>query len=387
MGKIIVSFSHKGGVGKTTLIQNIGVALSQKDKKVLLIDFDTQRNLSANISGFGYSIDYNSLLKNNDDNTETDEKIDINFLEFENKNSEWIKFEDTYASFLDILKNEGNKKIYKYVEYDKRQNKIGLFKSDKSSYENSKLSLIRGDIDDINDIENMIQADRFTRYRDTTLSNCYKIQQKLIELSKEYDFILIDTAPSAVSLLNGLLIQICDYFYTPFQPNLFSLQAIQGMDQIVNQWNDSLKDIISTRNGLRDKAIYLGCIINMTKKYNNEKSKVPRYNIEQKEKLNLALKEFIKNRFINVFNVDEFSCYFPNQTPYIINDVRHFTGKLCDIAEKNGISVYELTNEIVKECNVNIDNENDKNSYAPTFKDFKKTITEIADGFIKLLEC
>ena len=342
MGKIIVSFSHKGGVGKTTLVQNIGVALSQKNKKVLLIDFDTQRNLSVNIAGFGYSIEYSSVLKNDNDIEQSDDDIDKKFKEFEEKSLKWIEFECTYASFLDILTNEGNKKIYKYVEYDKRQNKIGLFKSDKSSYEDSKLSLIRGDIDDINDIENMIQADRFTRYRDTTLSNCYRIQQKLIELSKEYDFILIDTAPSAVSLLNGLLIQICDYFYTPFQPNLFSLQAIQGMDQIVSQWNDSLKDIISTRNGLRDKAIYLGCIINMTKKYNNKRNIVPRYNQEQKEKLNSALKKFLKNRFVEVLTKEQFCEYFSNQKPYIINDVRHFTGKLGDIAEKNGISVYEL---------------------------------------------
>lgn len=67
-----------------------------------------------------------------------------------------------------------------------------------------------------------------------------------------------------------------------------------------------------------------------------------------------------------------------------INDVRHFTGKLGDIAEKNGISVYELTNDITKEYNVDIESEDNKNTYAQNFKDFKKTITEIADGFIKL---
>ena len=380
MGKIIVSFSHKGGVGKTTLVQNIGVALSKKNKKVLLIDFDPQRNLSANIAGFGDSIEYNSILKN--DIEQSDDDIDRNFKEFEEKSSKWIEFESKYSSFLDILNDHKNKQVYNYIEYNKRTCPNTLFDFDNNTKTN--LSLIRGDIDDINDIENMVQADKFIRYKDVKLSSSYKIQQKLIDFTKEYDFILIDTAPNSVSLLNGLLVQICDYFYTPFQPNLFSLQAIQGMDQVINQWNDSLKAIISTKDGLRDKAIYLGCIVNMTKKYNNKQDKVPQYNKEQKEKLNSALKKFLKNRFVEVLTGEQFCKYFENQEPYIINDVRHFTGKLGDIAEKNGISVYELTNEIVRRYSIDIENEENKNTYAPNFKDFKKTITEIADGFIKL---
>ena len=352
MGKIIVSFSHKGGVGKTTLVQNIGVSLMKKRKNVLLIDFDSQRNLSANIAGFGDSVKYTTILND----IETDEEIDKSLKEFETRSSKWQEFENTYASFLDVFAKK-NKPIYKYNEYSKRDKQTDLFNCLGKSCESSKLSLIRGDIMAINDLENMVQSDKFATFSDITLSRSYQIQETLINLAKQYDFILIDTAPSSVSLLNGLLVQICDYFYTPFQPNLFSLQALQGMDDIINRWNDSLKFLISgSKNTLRDKAIYLGCIVNMTKKYNNKTDKVPQYNKEQKERLNSALKKFVKNRFINVLTKD-FSYYFPNQIPYIINDVRHFTGKLGDIAEKNGISVYELTNEIVKPYSIDIENE------------------------------
>jgi chromosome partitioning protein len=56
MTHIISLANHKGGVGKTTSVQNIGAGLARAGKRVLLIDFDPQANLS---DGFGYrDLDY-----------------------------------------------------------------------------------------------------------------------------------------------------------------------------------------------------------------------------------------------------------------------------------------------------------------------------------------
>ena len=40
MGEVIVITSGKGGVGKTTTTANIGIGLSQLQKKVVVIDTD-----------------------------------------------------------------------------------------------------------------------------------------------------------------------------------------------------------------------------------------------------------------------------------------------------------------------------------------------------------
>jgi chromosome partitioning protein len=49
MGKIIVFVNQKGGVGKTTSAVNLGAFLAEEGKSVLLVDFDSQANLSSGV--------------------------------------------------------------------------------------------------------------------------------------------------------------------------------------------------------------------------------------------------------------------------------------------------------------------------------------------------
>ena len=47
MAKVFTIINNKGGTGKTTTVLNLGAALARKKRKVLLIDLDSQCNLTS----------------------------------------------------------------------------------------------------------------------------------------------------------------------------------------------------------------------------------------------------------------------------------------------------------------------------------------------------
>ena len=49
MANVVVFANQKGGVGKTTTVVNVGAYIAESKKRVLLVDFDPQANLSSNV--------------------------------------------------------------------------------------------------------------------------------------------------------------------------------------------------------------------------------------------------------------------------------------------------------------------------------------------------
>ena len=62
MGICIVFANQKGGVGKTTSTVNVGAYLAEASKKVLLVDFDPQGNLSSAVGADKEKADVYALI-------------------------------------------------------------------------------------------------------------------------------------------------------------------------------------------------------------------------------------------------------------------------------------------------------------------------------------
>ena len=62
---LISLFNHKGGVSKTTTAFNLGWALADKGKRVLIVDADPQCNLTGTVLGFDGVNDFAKFYKEN----------------------------------------------------------------------------------------------------------------------------------------------------------------------------------------------------------------------------------------------------------------------------------------------------------------------------------
>lgn len=62
---IISLFNHKGGVSKTTTAFNLGWAMAERGRRILIVDGDPQCNLTGTVLGFDGLQDFSDFYQNN----------------------------------------------------------------------------------------------------------------------------------------------------------------------------------------------------------------------------------------------------------------------------------------------------------------------------------
>lgn len=363
MAKIIAFFNHKGGVGKTTLVHNLGFVLADRGHKVLLIDADPQMNLTAAMYGLSTSLDYS-----------TDE------------DSKWNQNVEKYISLSEYI----NMKL-KSQHCAKE-----VFRVDSKVSGGAFVDTISGSINLAN-----IEADFYgiiKNKNEFTNDIPHKFEQAIRQNQDSYDFILIDTSPSASSIINALIMMMTDYFIAPVSPTFFSLQAIDNLSTIFNNWIKLLGEYQTTQNfkGLSFRPKFLGLVIQMAKRFNGGSVQETTTQFSRSaekwiEEVNVSVKRFQQFAMQRGFSIsgEEFVQFFGTDPgPFIIQKCCDFTPQLRSIAEKAGIPVIHLTQEI---CNkhkdsgrtVNITKKNGQ--YTRSFTSISNAYQKIAEGLSKLL--
>lgn len=354
MAKIISFFNHKGGVGKTTSVHNLAFALADKKQRVLLIDADPQMNLTASMYGLSTSVEYS-----------TDE------------DSKWSKNCSIYISlseYLDIhLKNESSDKEKFRVESILR--------------DGGYIDLISGSIDLANDEGDLYQIIKNNNIY--TKDIAYKFEKAIRDNKKEYDFVLIDTSPSASSIINALSVMCSDYFITPVSPSFFSLQAVDNLSTVFQNWINLLSSYQTDRgsHGLSLNVQFLGLIVQLAKRFHGGGEKkftsaaeawIGEVNTSVKR-----LQAFLAKKSMSI-SAPEFQSIFREHVPFVIEKCCDFTPQLRSIAEKEGIPVIYLTQDVCRKHNKTVDINKEKGQYKKSFDSITKSYENISSGLIEL---
>jgi cellulose biosynthesis protein BcsQ len=234
--KKLLFVNNKGGVGKTTLAFNTGVALAKLGYKTVLVDLDPQCNLSRLALGEAY---YAKTL-----------------------------FSETEKTIYDVLHGiiEGGRDIDLSVSFLPINAATNLFLLKGSI----NLSLYEGLL---STAYGQAAAGQPIGYFQTSAIDRF-LREK--GLSEEVDIFILDTSPS-LGILNQTILLGADYFVVPMQPDAFSVQGIENLGTIYERWKSLWKNTAKALAGntetkmvLAGDPLFIGYVVNSYNVYGKQ---------------------------------------------------------------------------------------------------------------------
>ena len=192
--KVISFFNHKGGVSKTTTVYHLGWMLNQMGKRVLMIDTDSQCNLTLTCIG---ESQYEGFVTNQPQNN--------------------IKncLDTAFYSKPQLIEAPDCVKV---------KNREGLY-------------LLPGSFD-ITEFEVQLgisfQLSNSFSTMNSLPGSFYYLFKKCAE-KFNIDYVLVDMNPS-LSAINQALISSSNYFVLPTSPDYFSQMAVKSMSRVLPIW-------------------------------------------------------------------------------------------------------------------------------------------------------
>lgn len=217
--KSICLFNHKGGVSKTTTTFNLGWAMARSGKRVVMVDLDSQSNLTGLVLG------YKAI---------NDDKMDAFYNSRENL---------TLRPIVDALINGTAPADFMRTD----QGKL-------TETELKDLLLLPGHLD-IADLDSQISVSlKIASGIPATRNIPGNLPLMLQEIAQKAnaDYVLYDLSPN-VGGLNEVILMSSDYFIVPTSPDYFCLQSIGSLEKNIIKWHKEISRF-KEDNGFDNKS-------------------------------------------------------------------------------------------------------------------------------------
>lgn len=232
VAKTICLFNHKGGVSKTTTTFNLGWVLADMDKTVLIVDLDSQCNLTGLVLG------YNAI----------DDEHMAGFYE----SRAHLTMRPIVSALIDGVPPE------QFVEQDK---------GNVVTTAHEKLFLLPGHLD-TSELDSQISVSLKIAPGIPATRNIPASLPKALQLISDKvgaDYTLYDLSPN-IGGLNEAILMSSDYFIVPTSPDYFCLQAVSSLEKTIPKWHDEIEQFKKVNRfdsrtyPIKNKPQFLGTI-------------------------------------------------------------------------------------------------------------------------------
>jgi chromosome partitioning protein len=321
MTKSICLFNHKGGVSKTTTTFNLGWSLAQLGKKVLIVDLDSQCNLTGLVLGY---------------NAVDDDKMSLFYASREN-----LTLKPIVSALIDGISPED------FTKND--QGKV-------YQTQNSNLFLLPGHLD-VSDLDSQISVSLKIASGIPATRNIPGSLPKLLQLishNNGIDYVIYDLSPN-VGGLNEVMLMSSDYFIVPTSPDYFCLQAIGSLEKNIVKWRQEIEQFKITNKfeartfPIKNSPLFLGAI---QQRYRPRNEKPATSFQNWIDKIRSAINQKL------VFTLKDMNCVIAqekikkalqgsNLEPYDLAQIPDFNS-LIAISQQLSKPIFALTDEDIK---------------------------------------
>lgn len=319
--KSICLFNHKGGVSKTTTTFNLGWMLASQGHKVVMVDLDSQCNLTGQV--FGYKA------------------LEEEYFETFYNERKYISMASIIQELIDgrpvdLIRQSAGEDLY--------------------HTQNPNLLLLAGHLN-VAELDSQITVSlKIASGVPATKNIVQNLPEVLRKIAEDFDadYLLFDLSPN-VGGLNEVILMSSDYFIVPTSPDYFCVQAIDSLTNNIQKWKREIQrfkednNLISKYHSMHNEPKFIG-IIQQRYRPRSEKPAssfqnwIDKINESVNNKLVPALESINcvldKNLIEGVFEKEELQ-------PYTLAYISDFNS-LIAISHLEKKPIFELTNEDIK---------------------------------------